>query len=1152
LPQSGTTTQRNNGTITEPVNKIDPKIDPAEIEEPFKIAQSNKPKLGFSDKPNVTVNTPQDNSKTDGGWTAIVPHETERGTSKVDDKFGADSELRVADRNQNLLPNKTDGQNKIPNIGNWDAQPKDVADTDTQKITQKNPTPVTTEFSTPTTPITPTTPTVLPLNQDITNGQDSIGDELKEPTPIPPIPAITQPLIDDDSQKLLDDNVTEPRKKLQNPTPAETQEFSTTQEPTIENTTPTPTTPNNFPEATTAEEITKRLNDIEKEKQLLEQMLMSEIDKANNTDNQPKIESNNDDQNVGTARTSTQNITKNDNKIIDKPSDDIARIIDEKVVGKDEAKKTEPITDNKTNTESTETKVKAEDKTETEDKTEAKAKDEEKTDAETESKTEERVEEEEVEGEKVEGESESEIGTLELPDFDLEDAEVIKGLIDPSRVGDPHGVAKIKLMYEEIVNGLKGRNMSGKYERWKEYARSTLRNSAGINTGSELDGRARLSWYQKLYNEPIYSIFESEEFTRKLHDGLKGNHRFIGESMAIIREKLDIPARHDKVINFPVCETPIDAIAEVKRVLISAQMHHSRAISTLTTSEQTELVGNLVSTFVGPGCVNGHTIPSRTYGRKLLSILEKIDRSAMHDAGEAFIPLLNKSLIELLDKLPENALPSVLIGGQTFQRLATSAGDIIIGGRGNNTYDLDNPDFRDVVCVIDLGGDDTYRDGTSGLHRPVMLIMDLHGNDTYSATRPGVQGGTILGVSVLIDVEGDDRYNAVDIAQGSSIGGIGMLFDFDGNDSYKGLRRVQAHALSGVGVLIDRAGQDNYHAAMWAQAFGAPAGFAVLEDTSGNDHYYCGGLYIDSYPEHPGYDGWGQGIGAGIRQVANGGIGVLLEGAGDDVYEVDYFGHGGGYWLGAGFARDFGGNDVRHGTTLTAYNGSPRRENKWTRFANGFGCHYSVGYCFDDEGNDVYGGTIMGTGMAWDLSMGYLCDFNGSDKFTATGGMTQGVGAEGSIGVLFSYGGNDTYNGRNQAYANSNITYHSPSNCGSNFSFVINYGGTDTYGCGAKNNVIVQRGSAGGFLIDRPTNSEAAEEIVKLQKAIELRTNEIAAYDAEQEQLKKEAAAKGRRYIPRKRRPAPLTAEQQRIISAVPDFGEPITSKITSTDTSKK
>jgi hypothetical protein len=266
---------------------------------------------------------------------------------------------------------------------------------------------------------------------------------------------------------------------------------------------------------------------------------------------------------------------------------------------------------------------------------------------------------------------------------------------------------------------------------------------------------------------------------------------------------------------------------------------------------------------------------------------------------------------------------------------------------------------------------------------------------------------------------------------------------------------------------------------MWAQGFGGPLGFGLLDDVSGNDHYYGGGMWRDSYPETPGYEGWSQGVGAGLRQVANGGIGVILDGSGDDVYEFDYLSHGGGYWCAVGFARDFGGNDKYIASTNQMYNGTQRGEAQFQRFGNGWGCHYALGFMFDDEGDDYYRGAIMGMGFGWDCSVGVLCDFGGNDKYDAPGSTMQGVGAQASLGVLFDYDGNDEYIGYGQGYAASSISYHTLPGCGGNFSFLVDYGGEDNYGCGAHNNSYNQRGSSGGFLIDRPRRQSTAESDAK-------------------------------------------------------------------------
>ena len=447
-----------------------------------------------------------------------------------------------------------------------------------------------------------------------------------------------------------------------------------------------------------------------------------------------------------------------------------------------------------------------------------------------------------------------------------------------------------------------------------------------------------------------------------------------------------------------------------------------------------------------------------------------MDRDALHAAADALIPLTDEGFLEQLKKLDLHGnyqVPGVT--GQIVGKIDTPSGTILIGGKGSNTYQLDK--IPNLCAVIDLGGNDTYIDGTVGTQRPVLVIIDLAGNDLYRSSKPGVQGGAILGVSMLLDYEGDDLYEAQDVAQGSSVAGVGILIDYKGNDRYRGLRRVQGCALGGLGILIDKEGNDDYHAAMWAQGQGGPLGFGLLDDLKGNDHYYCGGMWRDSYPETPGYEGWGQGVGGGIRQVADGGIGVILDGAGDDVYEFDYLSHGGGYWCGLGFARDFGGNDQRL-ITRKAFDGGPRQQPVFQRFGCGWGCHYSLGFCFDDSGDDVYEGTIMGSGMAWDCSMGVLCDFAGNDKYKSSGGLTQGTSQQMGFGILFDYDGDDEYEGYGQGYAAQGESYHPMPDCGGNFAFLIDYGGNDKYGCGAQNNCYIQRGMPGGFLIDRPRQDE--------------------------------------------------------------------------------
>jgi len=647
-------------------------------------------------------------------------------------------------------------------------------------------------------------------------------------------------------------------------------------------------------------------------------------------------------------------------------------------------------------------------------------------------------------------------------------------------VGAPLAPGIIDLLYDEMVSGLKQRGIEQQFSRFRNYARRKLDTTSGRYSGSEVAGNCRLSWYDYLLRNPLRSPKEAEQFTRKLHESILDEHFGLDGALSIACEKLDLDGPGPR--RFEVADTPQKAIDTIKMALAETQIEYAKALSTLSPREVNELSRDLYPTLTTRSR-HGHTLDHRAGGRRLCDLLEKLDRSAMHAAARALTPITDTSLLEQLAKLPTDGKISVDgVKGDVLERINTPSGDILICGNGENEYDLER--VSDVAVVIDLGGDDYYKEGTVSVSRQVLILIDLGGNDRYRGEKPGIQGSAILGISMLLDAAGDDVYQAQNLAQGSCLGGAGMLIDYKGDDQYIAVRRAQGEAIGGVGLLIDRGGDDSYHAAMWAQGFGGPVGFGLLDDLAGNDHYYAGGLYLDSYDETPGYEGWSQGSGAGLRQVANGGIGVILDGGGDDVYEYDYLAHGCGYWLGVGFARDFGGNDQRLGATRTAYNGGARGERQFQRFSNGLGCHYALGFCFDDAGNDRYHGTIMGLGFAWDVAVGVICDFAGDDQYTSTGSTTQGHGAQAGLGVIFDYKGNDVYRGYSQGRAVHSISYHSLPECGGNFGFVVDYGGKDRYGCGARNDSYNRRGSSGGFLIDRPSVEDLEETAEQGKKTV--------------------------------------------------------------------
>src|SRR6185369_3293282 len=154
-----------------------------------------------------------------------------------------------------------------------------------------------------------------------------------------------------------------------------------------------------------------------------------------------------------------------------------------------------------------------------------------------------------------------------------------------------------------------------------------------------------------------------------------------------------------------------------------------------------------------------------------------------------------------------------------------------------------------------------------------------------------------------------------------------------------------------------------------SQGVGGPLGFGLLMDLEGSDQYFAGGKYSNSYQDTAGFGSWSQGVGVGAKDIAEGGVGMLLDGSGNDLYQADYFSHGGGYWFGAGIARDFAGDDRRIGSTTENFDGSPRSEPRFLRWGIGLACHYSAGYVFDDDGNDLYQADWAAIAYAWDFSV---------------------------------------------------------------------------------------------------------------------------------------------------------------------------------------
>ena len=117
------------------------------------------------------------------------------------------------------------------------------------------------------------------------------------------------------------------------------------------------------------------------------------------------------------------------------------------------------------------------------------------------------------------------------------------------------------------------------------------------------------------------------------------------------------------------------------------------------------------------------------------------------------------------------------VTGPVAARIETPAGAIIIGGKGQNTYQLDQ--MRDVAAVIDLGGGNTYIRRHRGSRIGPCWWSSIWAATTFPRHAGRASRAAPCSASPWsLNLGGNNVYEAQDVAQGSALAGVGMLVDF--------------------------------------------------------------------------------------------------------------------------------------------------------------------------------------------------------------------------------------------------------------------------------------------------------------------------------------------------------------------------------------
>lgn len=377
--------------------------------------------------------------------------------------------------------------------------------------------------------------------------------------------------------------------------------------------------------------------------------------------------------------------------------------------------------------------------------------------------------------------------------------------------------------------------------------------------------------------------------------------------------------------------------------------------------------------------------------------------------------------------------------------------NLCVGSVADNTY------TNDAALLIDLGGNDTYKNSAGGSYWAtptgvgmfVSVNVDMGGDDRYLAERrfvfsPGHlvvgQGAAWGGVGLLVDTLGDDVYEAAasttsptnrisqTIVQGAAGQGIvpsfGALMDLGGDDRYlaaapDGIDKAVIHAqaaawLSGVAGLVDIGlGSDTYTidaGVATDAAFGnetwplhaangqgmADRGSAALFDDGGRDEFKL--TASARWVGRNRYPVFGEDALIPISSVAGQGssfigTGLLLTGPGNTTYTVES--------LSKGMAR----NDIRVQGYGLAGAGVLEDAGGDDRYLTRGAFAYDHTVTVDDSctTTDPETGETSPCTRAW----GFTHAYQQQGFLQLVYG--QGYGSLGGVGLLEDHVGNDTY-----------------------------------------------------------------------------------------------------------------------------------------------
>lgn len=419
-----------------------------------------------------------------------------------------------------------------------------------------------------------------------------------------------------------------------------------------------------------------------------------------------------------------------------------------------------------------------------------------------------------------------------------------------------------------------------------------------------------------------------------------------------------------------------ETVGELVQVIAASNAAIKNATSKLTLEEKRLLMDSLPQwAAVGTDIKSDLGSKPKAALFTLSQIYAKVNMSLIREASIK----VSKKVEESLPKLREAAT----LGWKGSLDFNAGGVNVEIAGIGDDLHEA-----RESGLCIDLGGRNRFtgRYGSGQLSTSVLIDF---GNDTLADLPDGSGGSGLLGIGIACWMGLKPDLSGRSFCFGSGLAGVGVAM-VDQAARIESRAFGQGFGMAGIGLMIGSKGSDNFKIGYFGQGGGIMSGFGWLVNPAGNDRYRAGGLVADGAT-----GGSFLARSQGFSGVLAGGIGLLTDSKGDDLYDSGTETQGCATTQGIGSIFDGDGRD-----SYVA-----------DRKAQACSVLEGAASLIDLSGDDVYAVRLGEChGFALERSTAFFLDRQGDDLITSREGQP-GSAQEGSVAIFLDSEGSNRING---------------------------------------------------------------------------------------------------------------------------------------------